>query len=391
MDEHNHNPAEEAKKACEAMQKHKEDFLNRKKTENPGSGQPGPRKNVDPKKGFRLGLLVVLAIVIAAALFNAFYNVSEQEQAIVTTFGKVTDIRGAGLYFKIPFVQKVNKVDTTTHGMPIGYRSSDDPYDAYGSYDGFGSSDSYDTVEHESVMITKDFNFVDVDFYLEYRVSDPVKYLYASSDPKQILRNLAMACIRSTVINYNVDDVITTGKSQIQAEVREKLEEELATNDIGLQVVNLTVQDAEPPTDLVMAAFKAVETAKQGKETTVNNAKRYRSEQIPQAEAEADRITQEAEGKKEARIAEAEGQTARFEKLYEEYIKNPLITRQRMFYEALEEILPKLKVVISDGDLKAYMQIDENEQTTVTPQVTAAPASAAVREDLTQDIPADTE
>lgn len=384
MDE-NRNPAEEAKKAWEAMQKHKEDFLNKRKQANGGTGSGRP--SVDPKKGIRIGLILVLAIVIAAALFNAFYKVSEQEQAIVTTFGAVTDIRGAGLYFKIPFVQKVTKVDTTTHGMPIGYRSSDDPYNTYGTYDGRGSGSSYDSVEHESVMITKDFNFVDVDFYLEYRVSDPVKYLYASSDPQQILRNLAMACIRSTVINYNVDDVITTGKSQIQADVREKLETELSDNDIGLQVVNLTVQDAEPPTDLVMAAFKAVETAKQGKETTVNNAKRYRSEQIPEAEAEADRITQEAEGKKEARIAEAEGQTARFEKLYEEYIKNPLITRQRMFYEALEEILPKLKVVISDGELKAYMQIDETEEAAKT----TSAASAAVREDLTQDIPAEAE
>ena len=387
MDE-NKNPAEEAKKAWEAMQKHKEDFLKRKNSGNASGGRP--KKPVDTKKTVRISLLVVLAIVIAAALFNAFYKVSEQEQAIVTTFGKVTDIRGAGLYFKIPFVQKVNKVDTTTHGMPIGYRSSDDPYNTYGAYDGQGSGAFYDTVEHESVMITKDFNFVDVDFYLEYRVSDPVKYLYASSDPQQILRNLAMACIRSTVINFDVDDVITTGKSQIQADVREKLETELSANDIGLQVVNLTVQDAEPPTDLVMAAFKAVETAKQGKETTVNNAKRYRSEQIPEAEAEADRITQEAEAKKEARIAEAEGQTARFEKLYEEYVKNPLITRQRMFYEALEDILPKLKVVISDGDLKAYMQIDETEEAVKTASAVPTP-SAAVREEPAGDIPAEAE
>ena len=387
MDEHE-NPAEEARKAWEAMQKNAANFQAKRKASH-GGGNGGGTGTFDGKKTVRMVILVAVAIFIAVTIFTSFYKVSEQEQAIVTTFGKVSDIRGAGLYFKIPYVQKVTKVDTTTHGMPIGYRSSDDPYDSYGTYEGYGSGSSYDTVEHESIMITKDFNFVDVDFYLEYRVSDPVKFLYASSDPKQILRNLAMACIRSTVINYNVDDVITTGKSQIQAEVREKLEEELTANDIGLQVVNLTVQDAEPPTDVVMTAFKAVETAKQGKETTVNNAKRYRSEQIPEAEAEADRITQEAEAKKEARIAEAEGQTARFEKLYEEYVKNPLITRQRMFYEALEDVLPKLKVVISDGEMKAYMQIDENEapQTaTVTPA-----ASAAIREDVADDIPADVE
>ena len=387
MDE-DKNPAEEARKAWEAMQKNAANFQAKRKASH-GGGNGGGTGTFDGKKTVRMVILVAVAIFIAVTIFTSFYKVSEQEQAIVTTFGKVSDIRGAGLYFKIPYVQKVTKVDTTTHGMPIGYRSSDDPYDSYGTYEGYGSGSSYDTVEHESIMITKDFNFVDVDFYLEYRVSDPVKFLYASSDPKQILRNLAMACIRSTVINYNVDDVITTGKSQIQAEVREKLEEELTANDIGLQVVNLTVQDAEPPTDVVMTAFKAVETAKQGKETTVNNAKRYRSEQIPEAEAEADRITQEAEAKKEARIAEAEGQTARFEKLYEEYVKNPLITRQRMFYEALEDVLPKLKVVISDGEMKAYMQIDENEapQTaTVTPA-----ASAAIREDVADDIPADVE
>ena len=116
-----------------------------------------------------------------------------------------------------------------------------------------------------------------------------------------------------------------------------------------MQRVNITIQDAEPPTGEVLDAFKAVETAKQGKETAVNNANKYRSEQMPAAEAQADRILQQATADKEARINEATGQVARFNAMYGEYVNNPLVTRQRMFYEAMEEILPELRVIIQDG------------------------------------------
>ncbi|MDD2355248.1 MAG: FtsH protease activity modulator HflK, partial [Lachnospiraceae bacterium] len=236
-----------------------------------------------------------------------------------------------------------------THGMPIGYRTEEG---------GTVEDESSETVEQESIMITSDFNFVDIDFYLEYRVSDPEKYLFNASNPVDILRNTAQSCIRSTVVNYTVDDVITTGKNQIQAEVREKLVDEMEKNDIGLQIVNLTVQDAEPPTSDVMQAFKEVETAKQGKETSINNAKKYQNEKLPQAEAEADKITQTAEAAKESRINEAEGQAERFVQLYAEYSKNPLITKQRMFYETMEEVLPGVKLIIDDGNTQTMLPIE---------------------------------
>ena len=207
-------------------------------------------------------------------------------------------------------------------------------------------------------MITSDFNFVDIDFYLEYRVSDPVKYLYASSEPENILRNVAQASIRSTVVKYTVDDVITTAKGQIQSEVKERMLEELTETDIGLTVVNITIQDAEPPTAEVIEAFKAVETAKQGADTAVNNAKKYQSEQIPKAEAEADRIKQEAEATKASRIAEAQGQVERFNKMYEEYAKYPLITRQRIFYETMEDVLPSLKIIIDNGSTETILPLE---------------------------------
>ena len=150
---------------------------------------------------------------------------------------------------------------------------------------------------------------------------------------------------------------MTTGKAQIQSLVKQKMQTELTEQNIGLQVVNITVQDAEPPTDEIVRAFKAVETAKQGKETAVNNANRYRNESLPIAEAEADKIIQQAEAAKEARIAEAEGQVSRFEKMYDEYVKYPNITRQRLYYEAIERILPGQRIIISDGNTEQLLPV----------------------------------
>ena len=299
----------------------------------------------------RIRNIVLIVLGIAIALFLAsgcYYNVNEQQQAVVTMFGRVIDTKSAGLYFKIPLLQHAQLVDTTTHGMPIGYTTSSS-----------GEREAMGTVSTpEASMITSDFNFVDIDFYLEWRVSDPVAFLYASEDPESVLRNVAQANIRSTVVKYSVDDVITTAKSQIQSEVRESVMEDLAEMNIGLQIVNVSIQDAEPPTDNVIVAFKAVETAKQGADTAINNAKKYQSEKIPAAEAEADRILQQAEAEKASRIAEAEGQVERFNRLYEEYAKYPLITRQRMFYETLEEVTPDLKIIITDGGTQTMLPLE---------------------------------
>ena len=316
---------------------------------NPGStGQGAPSGKGVSGRHIRNIVFTVLGVMIALVLVSGcYYNVSEQEQAVVTMFGKVVGTRSAGLYFKIPVLQQATLVDTTTHGMPIGYTTSAGEREAMGTVS-----------THEASMITSDFNFVDIDFYLEYRVNDPVAFLFASQNPESVLRNVAQAAIRSTVVKYTVDDVITTAKSQIQSEVRETIMEELSELNIGLQIVNVSVQDAEPPTDEVIEAFKAVETAKQGADTAVNNAKRYQSEKIPAAEAQADRILQQAEAAKASRIAEAEGQAERFQRLYEEYAKYPLITRQRLFYETMEEVLPGLKVIVTDGGTQTMLPLE---------------------------------
>lgn len=298
------------------------------------------------KKGLigKIILAVIILLLCAVLAGGSFYSISEQQQAVLTTFGKATAVTDSGLHFKIPLIQKVHKVNTTIQGFSIGYNTNNNYSE-----------------ESESLMITSDFNFVNVDFFVEYRITEPVKAIYASENPELILNNIAQSCIRGIIANYDVDSVLTTGKSEIQSAIREKIVSQLMVHDIGLQLVNITIQDSEPPTTEVMEAFKAVETAKQGKETAINNANKYRNEQLPEAEAKVDKILKDAEATKQQRINEANGQVARFNAMYEEYIKNPAVTRHRMFYEAMEEILPQMKIIIngSDGnELQTILPLD---------------------------------
>jgi len=259
------------------------------------------------------GLLGLFAII---CLFRTFYGVKETQNAVVSQFGEVLRVDTAGLHVKAPW-QKVKKVDITTHGTGLGYEISDDGQNVEDADNG--------------IMITSDFNLLNIDFYLEYRITDPVAYLYNSKEPEEIMVNTALADIRTVVSNYTVDEAMTTGKNKIQADIKEAINKSLKQRDIGLSVVNITIQDSEPPTDEIKAAFKAVETAKQGADTAKNNALQYQNEQIPAAEAKADEIRQKAEGKKQARIAEAEGQVARFNQTYEEYQKYPALRRRECF------------------------------------------------------------
>ena len=279
---------------------------------------------------------ILLGIVVLAVLFilgsGCWYQIEEQEQAVLVTLGKPKTVADKGLHFKVPLIQQVKKVDTTIQGFAIGYEET-----------------TNDTVAAEAVMITSDYNFINVDFFVEYRIVDPVKYLYASQNPVGILQNIAQGSIRTVIGSYDVDSVLTTGKTEIQGEIKEMILKKLETEDIGLALVNITIQDSEPPTQEVMDAFKQVETAKQGKETALNNAYKYQNEKLPQAEARADEIVKDAEAQKQTRINEAEAQVARFQSMYQEYEKNPQVTKQRMFYEAMENVLPDMKVVIDSG------------------------------------------
>ena len=294
-----------------------------------------PKEFKVPKIKPAVIIAIVLVAVIALASLSCFYTVDDKQQAVVTTFGKVTGITDAGFHFKLPFgIQQVEKVNVNVYQhIELGYRSS-----------------TNETVTDEASMITGDYNIVNVDFFIEYKISDPVRYLYASSDPTEILRNLIQSQVRNVVGSSAVDSVLTDGKENIQMQVKSLVTEILNEYDIGLTVVDIKIQDAEPPTQDVIEAFKAVETAKQKAETVVNDAKAYQNAKLPDAQAQADKLIQNAEYLKQKRINEAVEQVAMFEAMYEEYARNPEITRSRMYYEAIQEILPGVKVYIDTSN-----------------------------------------
>ncbi len=314
--------------------------------DNGGSTEGRPLKGGRGTKIIRVVIVLFVALVIFLVIDDCWYSVKETQTAVITTFGKAELNPNKGLQFKLPIIQEVTLVNTTVQGFTIGYGTNED-------------GTTYD-VDDESVMITSDYNFLDVDFYISYMVTDPIKYLYASQAPEQILKNIAMTSIRSTLSAYSVDAALTTGKSEIQANIRQMILDKLEEQDIGISLNDALIQDVEPPTVDVANAFKAVETAKQNKESAINEANQYRNEQLPAAEAKKDEIIQKAEAEKTARINEATGQAARFDAEYEQYKNYPYITKQRMFYEAMEDILPEMKVVIDDGkgNIQKYYPVE---------------------------------
>ena len=276
-------------------------------------------------------------ILVIAAAGSCFYTVDDKQQAVVTTFGRVSDITDAGLHFKLPFgIQQVQKVDVNVYQkIELGYNTT--------------GEDIYATNEKESTMITGDYNIVNVDFFVEYKITDPVQYLYSSNQPELILRNLIQSQVRNVVGSSTVDAVLTDGKENIQSQVKNLVTQILSEYDIGLTLVDVRIQDSEPPTQDVIEAFKAVETAKQQAETVVNDAKAYQNAKLPDAQAQADKLIQNAQYLKQARINDATEQVAMFTAMYEEYALNPQITRSRMYYEAISQILPGVKLYINTG------------------------------------------
>ncbi len=297
-------------------------------------GKP-PKKTINGKKLGKRLILVVVLFLLASAAMSCFYTVNDKQQAVVTTFGKVTDVVDAGVHFKLPLgIQQVQKVDVNVYQkIELGYTTS--------------GSDYYGQSNNESSMITGDYNIVNVDFFIEYKISNPKAYLYSSDDPELILKNLIQSQVRNVVGSSTVDSVLTDGKENIQMQVKTLVTQILDEYDIGLTLVDVKIQDAEPPTQDVIEAFKAVETAKQQAETVVNDAKAYQNAQLPLAKAEADKLIQNAEYLKQKRINEAYEQVAMFTAMYEEYAKNPDITKARMYYEAIQEILPGVKLYIN--------------------------------------------
>lgn len=285
-------------------------------------------------------IIGVLCLIFAVCcVFGSVYFTNEQEIGFTSMFGQNSMIDGPGMHFKVPFLSQKHIYDATTQGMPIGYYEETD-----------------ETLPEDSLMITSDFNFVNIDFYVEYRITDPIEYCYGSNDPEGVLKNVAQASIRNTVGQYDVDSVMTTGKVEIEAKVREDIIKELEGHNLGITIGNVTIQDSEAPTQKVAQAFTDVSDARTKAEEDINAAHAYENSKIPAAEAQAEEIKQAATAAKTERVNAAKEEVARFEALFTEYQNNPETVRTRLYYEAMQEVLPNMEIIIGEDAKVIYVK-----------------------------------
>ncbi|ALC84744.1 phage tail protein [Bacillus sp. FJAT-22090] len=307
-------------------------------------------------------LVSFIGIILLSAIFTSWYTVDESEQAIVITFGEASDpITESGLKFKMPWpIQKVEKLSKETFSLQFGYKQTPD-----------GEVTSFDK---DTKMITGDDNIVLTDLVVQWKITDPKAYLFNSESPQDLLHDATSASIRSVIGNSKIDDALTSGKAQIEADTIELLGSLIDKYDIGITVLTVKLQDVELPNAEVRSAFTAVTDAEETKNTKVNQAEKYENQQMSEAVGEKDAIISNANGYKTARIEQALGDVALFDKLYAEYQNNKEITKQRLVMETLEAVLPNAKIYImnDEGGTMKYLPLQSLES---TKQTTPPPAT----------------
>lgn len=287
-----------------------------------------------------IGILVALLALVT--LYSSVYQVQPDENGVVLQFGRFSRITDPGLHFLIPFVERVTKVPVERQlKQEFGFRTAE-----AGVRTEYSDADYHD----ESAMLTGDLNVAVVEWIVQYRITDPEQFLFSVRAPVLTFRDMSEAAMRQVVGDHSVDEVITTGRASIAAQAKDILQTLCDTYEIGIDVQQLVLQDVNPP-DPVKPSFNEVNEAIQEKEQLTNIARTDYNQAIPKARGEAQQLIQEAEGYAAARVNRAQGEAARFEAIYEEYRKAPRVTRNRMYLEMLNEVLPRVgKKFIVDED-----------------------------------------
>ena len=297
---------------------------------------PGP-----PRGLVFIGVLVLLGAIM---LLTMFYTVEPDEVAVVQRFGKYVRQEEPGLRMKLPLgietkrLVKVKRVDKEE----FGFRTEEA---------GVRTRYSKSSFLDESLMLTGDLNVAEVPWIVQYRIVDPVKYLFGNRNPKLALRDVAQIVMRSVVGDYTVTEVLTERRAEIEHQVQLKMQELLNLYETGLRVETVKMQGVTPPSDEVKRAFNEVNEAQQEQARKINEAVQAFNQEVPRERGEAERTIAKAEGYAINRTNTAKGDTARFNALLTEYRKAPEVTRRRLYLETMREILPTVKqVYVFDGE-----------------------------------------
>ncbi len=304
----------------------------------------------DRLRGLRGWRLVTGAaiLLLAILLWSSWFTVQPEETGVVQRFGAVVRTVGPGLYFKLPYgIERVRLIPTArVLKEEFGFRTV-----------AAGQRTQYATAgfKDESLMLTGDLNVIDVQWIVQYRIEDPVRYLFQIRDTPQTIRDIAEAVMRRVVGNRLGSDVLTVGRAAVSTEVKEEMQKILTAYEAGVRLVTVELQDVTPP-DPVKPAFNEVNEARQDRERTINQAQEQANREIPKARGEATRTITEAEGYALERVNRANGEATRFRAVLEEYQRAPEVTRRRLYLEAIGAILPEAKALyIVDADQKALV------------------------------------
>jgi membrane protease subunit HflK len=299
------------------------------------------------------GVVLVVVVALALWLLSGFYIVQQGERGVILQFGDYDESKmtPAGLHWRWPYpietVEKVNVEQVST--LEIGYRSSG------------RSGASAIKVPKEALMLTEDENIIDIEFAVQYKVKDASAYLFNVRDPLETVKQATESSVREIVGKSTLDFVITEGRDAIAQDTRKLLQEILDRYNTGIHVVTVQIQNAMPPEE-VKAAFDDAVKAREDEQRLKNEAEAYSNDLIPRARGGAARLVQEAEGYKASVIARAEGDARRFSQVVREYAKAPRVTRERLYLEAMEQVLSSTTKVYVDqkgGNNMLYLPLDK--------------------------------
>ncbi len=350
------------------------DLLSRLGQRPRGRGTSAPRP---PKPIFMI--LGLAAGIVAIGLLTSFFTVQPEEQAVLKRFGRVYGIASPGLHFKLPFgIDTVQKVATErVLKQEFGFRTAE-------SAD-FTRSQFTGPLPDESMMLTGDLNIIQVEWVVQYRIAEPINFLYSVRNPTQTLRDLSESVMRRVVGNRVGSEVLTTARVEIANTAREEIQEAMSQYNNGIHVITVELQDVVPPAR-VQPAFNQVNEARQERERMINEANRQANQQIPREQGTAQRTIAEAEGYATERVNRALGEASRFTSVLQEYQGVPEVTRSRLYLEALNEVLPQVgSIVVTRGEgqiapLPLLNLRETNPQTTTT----ARPQQETISRNVTE-------
>lgn len=291
-----------------------------------------------PKKGV-FSYIIILAIIVWLA--TGIFIIDPEEQGVIKRFGEVTEVVGPGPHYHLPSPIETVQIApvTAVRRLEIGFRTIQT-----------GPPAKYRRVLKESLMLTGDENIIDVQFIVQYRISDLENYLYSLTNPDVTVRSAAESAMREVIGDSSVTEALTVGKGIIEDTTALLLQETMNSYKGGIKIENVKLQDVHPP-DAVKEAFKDVVSAREDREKMINDAEGYRNNLVPKARGEAAQLVNSAKAYAKEKVLVAIGESERFNLVYEEYKKAKDITRERILLETMASILPKVNKVIADKEL----------------------------------------